>query len=69
VAVAEGSEALDQRGQVGSGGDHDVEVDDGLGGQAGDGRAADVLDADGQGAEGAGQAVAELGEAGRPAGS
>ena len=51
VLVAEGAESGGHRGRVAAGGDDDVDVDDGLGGQPGHRGAARVLDALGQRAE------------------
>lgn len=66
VVVAEGPEPLDDGGQVGAVGDHHVQVDDRLGGEAGDGGAADMLNRNGEWAEPGGQPVAELLEGGGP---
>src|ERR1035441_8635461 len=67
VAVAEGGELADGCRQVGAGGDDDVDVDDGLGGQARDCGAADMLDLLGKRAEHACDLVAERGEDPGPA--
>jgi hypothetical protein len=67
VQVAERTQPLDDGGQVGVVGDHHIQVDDRLGGEPGDGGAADVFDGHGELAEGGGQPVAELLEGGGPA--
>jgi hypothetical protein len=66
VVVAEWLESPDDRGEVVAAGDHHIEIDDRLGGKVGDGGAADVLDPGHQGAEGGGDAVAQLHEDARP---
>jgi hypothetical protein len=68
IAVVESCEAFDDQGQDGSGGDYDVEIDDGLGGETWDGGAADVFDCDGVGFDRRPEAVVERLEYLRPRG-
>jgi hypothetical protein len=67
VVVAEWLQPPDDVGEIAAVGDDDVEVDDRLGRETGDGGAADMFDGDREGAEGGGQPVAESLEGGGPA--
>ena len=65
--MTERLQARNDRREIVAAGDHDIQVNDRLGGKVGDRGTADVLDADRQWAESGGDAVAQPQEDRRPA--
>src|SRR5579863_6971643 len=66
MSISQSGQGVDHCGEVIGGSQQQIDVDDGFGGESGNGGAADVVDGSGERAEGGGDAAAENCETLRP---